>query len=134
MKPFQLDSKMLTMGGVFYPTGWIFVMFPTRDDAEKVVHELQLRDYDTTSIMLVTPEDTLGKIVHTVGGTNIPLPSAGTEGATARKFAELAAKGHYALMIEAPGSEEAERYMQVIRKVPFSYAEKYRHLIIEDLV
>ena len=34
MKPFVLQPKMLTMGGVFYPTGYMFVMFPTRRKRE----------------------------------------------------------------------------------------------------
>lgn len=33
MKPFQLESSMLTMRGVFYPTGYMVLMFPTGQDA-----------------------------------------------------------------------------------------------------
>ena len=32
MKPFELQSRMLTMRGVFYPTGYIFVMLPHAED------------------------------------------------------------------------------------------------------
>ena len=28
MKPFAMQSRMLTMRGVFYPTGYMFVMLP----------------------------------------------------------------------------------------------------------
>jgi hypothetical protein len=28
MKHFELTKKMLSMGGVFYPTGYAFIMFP----------------------------------------------------------------------------------------------------------
>ena len=28
MKPFVLDSSMTNMGGIFYPTGQVFALFP----------------------------------------------------------------------------------------------------------
>jgi hypothetical protein len=40
MKPFELDAHMLTLAGVFYPTGYIFVMFPTEKDARDAEHAL----------------------------------------------------------------------------------------------
>ena len=33
LKPFALDPNMLTLGGVFYPTGYIFLMFATEAEA-----------------------------------------------------------------------------------------------------
>ena len=31
MKPLVLDSTMTNMGGVFYPTGHVFALFPDED-------------------------------------------------------------------------------------------------------
>ncbi len=132
MKPFELEPKMLTMRGVFYPTGYLFAMFPTREDAEKVDHALRERS-DAGKTMLLTPEDVMGKIVSTVGGADMPLPSAGSEADTARKYAEFASQGHYALMIHAPTEEDGEQVMDAVRTVPFSIAEKYRKLVIQDM-
>jgi hypothetical protein len=64
----------------------------------------------------------------------MPLPSARTEPQTVRRFAELASQGHYALMIHAPSGEETAHIMSVLKAAPISYAQKYRHLVIEDLV
>lgn len=133
MQPFALQSSMLTMRGVFYPTGYMFVMFPTLEDAQKAAHDLAGISEEKKPILLVTPEDIQSHIVRTVGNANAPLPSAGTEGETVRQYAELAGKGHHALMIHAPSAEETERAMEVIRKTNFSFAEKYRTLVIQDL-
>ena len=35
MKPFELDSHMLTLRGVFYPTGHVLAMLPGRQQAEQ---------------------------------------------------------------------------------------------------
>jgi hypothetical protein len=40
MKHFELTQKMLSMGGVFYPTGYSFIMFPDAEDANQVANEL----------------------------------------------------------------------------------------------
>lgn len=132
MKPFELESNMLTMRGVFYPTGYLFAMFPTREDAEQVDQALQWRSSEHET-MLLTPEDVMGKVVSTVGSADAPLPSAGSEADMARKYAEFASKGHYALMIHAPTEEDGEQVMDAVRTAPFSIAEKYRKLVIQDM-
>ena len=133
MKSFVLEPNMLTMGGVFYPTGYMFLMFPTKDDAQKAAQALLDDGYTGESMSLVTPEIIHEKIARTVGNADIPLPSAGTEGDTVRRFSELASQGHHALMIHAPKGEESEHIMEVLASHKISYAQKYRHLVIEDL-
>jgi hypothetical protein len=133
MKPFTLDSSMTTMGGVFYPTGYVFAMFPTRDGAAKAAQSLQDGGIDDNDMSLVTPDVIQEKIARTVGNADIPLPSAGTEGDTVRRFAELAGQGHHALMIHAPKAEESDRVMALLEGHDISYAQKYRKLVIEDL-
>ena len=134
MKPFSLEPSMLTMRGVFYPTGHMFVMFPTEKDARDAEHALEADGFNGESISLLTPQDIQEHIARTVGSADIPLPSAGTEADTVRQFAELAGKGHHALLIHAPSADESEHVMSLIKGMPISYAQKYRHLVIEDLV
>jgi hypothetical protein len=134
MKPFSIEPDMLTLGGVFYPTGYMFLMFPTEQDARKAEKALEEKGYNGESISLLTPRDILEKIVRTVGSADIPLPSAGTEADTVRRFAELASQGHHALMVHAPSHDESERVMEVLRGAPISYGQKYRQLVIQDLV
>jgi hypothetical protein len=134
MKPFALDSSMLTMRGVFYPTGYMFVMFPTEQEARDAERLLEDSDFPGEAVSLLTPQDIQEKIARTVGNADIPLPSAGTEADTVRQFVQLASKGHHGLLIHAPSGKETEHVMQVLKDSHISYGQKYRHLVIEDLV
>ncbi len=133
LKPFALEPNMLTMGGVFYPTGHIFIMFPSGADRDQAIDALLEDGYTGESFTEVPTEAVLGPIASTVGTADIPLPSAGTEANTVRRFAELASQGHAALMIHAPSAEETEHIMKVLGRSKISYAQKYRQLVIEDL-
>lgn len=134
MKTFSLEPSMLTMGGVFYPTGYLVLMLPTEQDARAAERKLSQAGYDGETVCMLTPEDIHGQIARTVGSADIPLPSAGTEADTVRQYAQLASQGHHALMIHAPSAEESTHVMSVLRDAPVSYGQKYRNLVIEDLV
>jgi hypothetical protein len=130
MKDFEMTPKMLSLGGVFYPTGYAFIMFPNAADATQVARELEA---DHEGIMLLTPADILTQVGKADDQSDVALPSVGTEGATVRKYVDLAREGHHALMIPTPSQEATERIMAVVRQVPFSYAQRYHLLGIEDL-
>ncbi len=134
MKQFELDSSMTTMGGVFYPTGYMVVMFPTGQDATNAARKLDEDGFAGDKVALLTPDVIQQKIARTVGTADIPMPSAGTEADTVRRYAELAAQGHHGLMIHAPHGEETAHIMELLEGAPVSYAQKYRQLVIEDLV
>lgn len=133
MKAFHLEPGMTTMSGVFYPTGYMVLMFPTEKAARDAEMLLEDNGIAGESVSLLTPEVFQEEIARTVGSADIPLPSAGTEADTVRRFAELASQGHYALMIHAPKAAESERVMEILKDCPISYGQKYRHLVIEDL-
>lgn len=133
MKEFSIEPNMLTMRGVFYPTGYMFLMFPSDQDARDAERALEEDGYTGESISLLTPEMIHDKIARTVGSADMPLPSAGTEADTVRQFAELASQGHHALLILAPKASESEHIMEVLKNFKISYGQKYRHLVIEDL-
>lgn len=130
MKDFRLTRKMLSMGGVFYPTGYAFIMFPDIEYARQAARELETGDDD---ILLLTPQTILEDLAKADGESDLLLPSVGTEGDTVHKFVALAQDGHHALMIPVDSTEATERVMRVVRKLPFSYAQRYHMLIIEDL-
>lgn len=133
MQDFRLDPGMLTLAGVFYPTGYVFAMFPTEQDARSTGEALERENLTEQPIMLLPPQVVLEQVVRTVGSADIPLPSAGTEAATVRQYAALAGQGHWALMVHAPDADDTEAVMRIVRRAPFSFAEKYRRLVIEDL-
>jgi hypothetical protein len=133
MKTFALHPKMLTLTGVFYPTGYAFIMFPEGAQAEQAARELEESGFDGESIMLLEPDTVLREIGKVDGESDVILPSVGTEGATVQKYVALARQGQHALMVHAPSEKETERVMAVVRKQPFSYAQKYHMLAMEDL-
>lgn len=134
MKDFELTPKMLTLSGVFYPTGYAFILFPELEDAVRVARELQAKvEAGSDGIMLLTPEAILTQIGKADDQSDVALPSVGTEGATVRKYVDLAREGHHALMIPTPSQEATDRIMAVVRQVSFSYAQRYHLLVIEDL-
>jgi hypothetical protein len=134
MKHFELEPGMVTMRGVFYPTGYMVVMLPTEQDARAAEKRLEESGVMGEKVSLLSPGVIQEKIARTVGTADIPLPSAGTEADTVRRFAQLASQGHWALMIHAPHGDETAKIMDMLKDFPLSYGQKYRQLVIEDLV
>lgn len=134
MKPFAIDSKMRAMiGGAFYPTGHSMVMFPDAEHARKVGQDVMSDGVSADAIYLIPPEVILAQITPTVADADNPLPSAGSEGATVRAYTKLAREGHTALLVKTDDEAAAELLMKRVREVPYSMAQRYRALVIEDL-
>lgn len=135
MKTFEITSHMFTMSNVFYPNGYAFVMFPNEQDAQQVLGELDGNLTGSGEMMLLSPQAVLrdiGKLENEE--LEVTLPSIGTEAATVVKYIRLATQGHHALMVRVHSDVETEQMMRAVRKVPFSYAQRYHLLAIEDLV
>lgn len=133
MRPFHIDSGMKTLRGVFYPTGWMVLMFPGEQQARDAARKLAQGGIGDDRMMLMTPQDFRREISDTAGDEEV-LPSAGTEGDTVRRFAELAAQGHHGLMVHAPAHADSDQVLELLRDAPVSYGQKYRALVIEDVV
>ena len=133
MQNFQLNSHMMTLSGVFYPKGFVVIMFPSADDAAQVASRIS-RDHPADGdVMQLSPETVLREIGKIEGESDVQLPSVGTEAATVRKYVDLARAGHCALMVRVHSDAETERVMEAARKASFSYAQRYHLLAIEDL-
>lgn len=133
MRAFQLGSDMKTMRGTFYPTGWMVLMLPGEQQARDAARLLADNGIADDDLMLLTPQDIRGELLGAAGDDHI-IPSAGSEGDTVRRFAELAAEGHHGLMVRAPQAEDSDRVMELLKSAPISYGQKYRKLVIEDIV
>lgn len=133
MKTFELTPDMVNMSDVFYPKGYVFIMFPHKADAEKVAHEIEANKSGDGEPMLVSPAAILRDIGKVDGDSDIALPSVGTEGATAARYVELARQGQYALMVKVKSDEHADGVIAAARKVPFSYGQRYHLLAMEDI-
>ncbi|MGV3573069.1 MAG: RNA-binding protein [Ramlibacter sp.] len=132
MKAFHLEPRMTTLRGVFYPTGYMVLMFPSEQDARSAASRLDADGLAEDRVTLVTPDDFREQIASTIGDDDA-LPSPGTEGDTVRRFAELARAGHHALLVKAPSAAQSAHIMDVLHGTPISYGQRYRYLVIEDL-
>jgi hypothetical protein len=133
MREFVLNDSMVNMSGVFYPTGYAVVMFPSEEDCRATAAALEQAGFSGDDVQHLSPATVFKEVSRTDKGNEEPMPSVGTESATVRTFAALARQGHHGLIVSANSAEDAERVMEIVRRVPFSLAQKYRTLVIEDL-
>lgn len=132
MNEFKLTPDMVSMGGAFYPKGYVFIMFPDEEKAAQVAREIDGNPGNEV-VMLLSPATVLREIGKVDGESKIPLPSVGTEGATVNNYVSLARKGHHALMAKVASDEDAKRITDAARNAQFSYGQRYHLLAIEDL-
>ena len=134
MKPLCVAS-LTNMRGVFYPTGYMVLMFPTLEDARHAYELLRKDHVSEDDLCLATPEEFERQITGaTDEDDDALLPSVGTEGDTARRFRLLAHEGHHALIVHANPGMSSEHVLDLLKDLPISYGQRYRHLVIEDLV
>ena len=135
MKPFSLGAGMTNMRGVFYPTGHMVLMFPTEADARHAADLLRQDGLSEDDLCLASPQEFLR---HVTGAADedddVLLPSPGTEAGTAQHFKRLAAEGHHALIVHASAGLTSEHVLELLRDTKISYGQRYRRLVIEDLV
>lgn len=124
------QSALPTEFGIFYPTGWIVVAFPEKNSAEQVRRDLFSGGYTEEDCKLAMAD----QVIPTAQGQ---LDDAGWLGRLGRademvqQHLNAAKQGSVFLIIYAPTESEAERVMNVIRRVPFQFVHRYRRFAIE---
>lgn len=135
MKPFSLAAGMTNMRGVFYPTGHMVLMFPTGRDARRAAELLRQDGLSEDDLCLAEPADFERQISDAVDEwDDVVLPSVGTELETARRFRHFAHQGHHALVVHPSAATSTDHVLQLLRGLPISYGQRYRFLVIEDMV
>ena len=133
MKNLVLDSSMTNMGGVFYPTGHVFALFPDEDCVRQAATALQAAGHHGETAY-ASPDVILQDIVRTLGTADAPLPSVGAEGDMVRRIADLAGTGHHGMLIAMADKDEADAVVNAIAPEGAVTAFHYRTFIIEDLI
>ena len=133
MKNLVLDSSMTNMGGVFYPTGHVFALFPDEDCVRQAATALQAAGH-RGELAYASPDTILQDIVRTLGTADAPLPSVGAEGDMVRRIADLAGTGHHGMLIAMADKDEADAVVNAIAPEGAVTAFYYRTFIIEDLI
>ena len=78
-------------------------------------------------------EVVLSEIGPTVRNADQPLPSAGTDAATAREFLKLAEQGQVGLLIQNQDAKQLEAMTNMLASSGYSMARRYGQFVIEDL-
>jgi hypothetical protein len=133
MKPLILDSTMTNLGGVFYPTGHVFALFPDEDSVRQAAQALQSAGHQG-STAYASPETILQEIVQTLGTADAPLPSVGAEGDMVRRIADLAGKGYHGMLVSMADKDTPDALVHAITPEGAVTAFYYRTFIIEDLI
>jgi hypothetical protein len=135
MKAFSMAACMTNMRGVFYPTGHMVLMFPTERDARHAAELLRGDGVAEDDLCLAAPADFEEQINSAIDEyDDVLLPSIGTEVETARRFRHLAHQGHHALIVHAKSGLSSEHVLELLHSTPISYGQRYRYLVIEDLI
>ncbi|HYD76205.1 hypothetical protein [Ramlibacter sp.] len=135
MKHFSLSSGMTTMRGIFYPRGHIVMMFPTEQDALLAAKLLREDGVSEDDLSMATGAEFERQITGLCDeNSDLLLPSVGTEADTATHFRDLAHQGHYALIVHADARLTTHHVMELLKDTHCSYGQRYRFLVIEDLV
>ncbi len=131
MASFQADPGHFTVGGAYYPTGKVFAMFNSADEAHaavaraaKVAKVGEVRYLPPEAIVQAFAERT-----ESVGG----MPSVGREDQFMLRYVELAKEGKAGVLIDMQGAS-VDDVGAALAAAGAVLAYYYRTLVIEELV
>jgi hypothetical protein len=127
------DPLEMTDFGIYYPRGHLVVAFRRREDAERVRQDLLTGGYDPQDCMLFTAEEVARNAQRNLEEHKGLLARLGKSDEAVQAHLKAAREGCTFLFIYAPSELEADRAMNVIRRVPFEFAHYYRRFAIQVL-
>lgn len=119
--------------GIFYPLGYIVAAFPKREDALRVQQDLLTGGYDSDDCIVYKSEEVAAAAAANLKENTGWLATLGRSDEAVQAHLNAAKQGAAFMLIFAPDDTEAERAMNVIRRVPFELAHRYRRFAIEDM-
>lgn len=118
--------------GAFYPTGHMVVAFAREDDSERVLHELQALGSEFADCVGYSAREMAEFAEQNLDEAGI-IASFGASLSTVQSFLDAARQGASFLIIPTPDDAAAQRAMEVVHRVPFVLAQRYRRLAIEEM-
>jgi hypothetical protein len=126
------QPKLPTEFGIFYPTGWMVVAFKDKSDADRVQRDLRAGGYEAEDCMLLSADDVIPAAKGQLENADW-LARLGKADEMVETHLRAARGGSTFVVVSAPTDAEAERVMNVVRRVPFQFAHRYRRFAIETL-
>jgi hypothetical protein len=134
MKHTPAENPMqMTDFGIFYPRGHLVAAFPRREDAERVRQNLLTGGYDPHDCQLFAAEEVARSARRNLEQNSGFLATLGRSDEAVEAHLAAADKGSTFLVTYAPSDLEAERAMNVVRRVPFDFVHRYHRFAIEVL-
>lgn len=128
-----MDRKQLpTEFGIFYPTGWIVLAFKDKALAERVQRDLMTGGYEAQDCMLFDAGDVIPTAREQLENADW-LGRLGRADEMVQTHLNAAKGGSTFLLVYAQTDDEAERVMNVARRVPLQFAHRYRRFAIQTL-
>jgi hypothetical protein len=119
--------------GVFKPVGHTVVAWRTEADLQAAVQALLEAGFASDALVRYTPAEMLAQADGDLGSAS-PMAAIGQELNLVKSQRELAAEGCWFLVVHAPDDDEAARLDAVLARSPAVTAQRYGHLLIEELV
>jgi hypothetical protein len=126
------ESRLPTDFGLFYPTGWIVAAFPSMQSAGQVQRDLLMGGYNEEDCKLVRCDEVVPVAEGQLENAGW-LARLGKTDELVQKQLDAAKRGSAFLIVFAPTDPEAERVMNVVRRVPFEFAHRYHRFAIQTL-
>jgi len=117
--------------GVFKPVGHVLASFPTEDDARAAISELQ--DAGFGEVQYFPAEDVRVRAERDIASSGV-LANIGQELNLVKQQRDLAEQGHPFVSVRASRDDEARRVGDIVARHHADRAQKFGHLIIEELI
>ena len=119
--------------GAFKPVGHVVVAMPDDEHAAQAVRALRDSGFDAQDILEYTAAEEDGEMDRMLQHTS-DFAGFGYEVTLMRRYQKLARDGASWLIVYAPDDARTSRVALAVRPDGALLAEKYNHLVIEDLI
>src|ERR1700712_1990152 len=126
-------SKLPEAYGVLKPVGHVIVSFPNEADMRNALNALRDDGFASDDIAVYMPEQMKRQADANIADAGI-LSSVGQELNLIKALRDLAEDGFRFLFVKAPKGEQAQRVADIAVRFNAQRAQKFGHLIIEELI
>ena len=128
-----MSSTTTQAFGVFKPVGHVIVALPTDRDAQEALVALSQAGFPPADIRSYTPDEMVRQADIDIDQAGV-LAGIGQELNLVKAHRELATQGNSFVVVKAPKDEDAQRVADIARRYHATRAQKYGHLMIEELI
>lgn len=119
--------------GVIKPVGHVLVSFENEGDARGAMNALASAGFGPDKVSYFSSREVVEQAESDIADAGI-LASLGQELNLVKAHRDLAQQGHCFISVYAPDDDDARKVADIVRGFNAGRAQKYGHLIIEELI